>query len=64
MQNAVSNETVLDGRALSGVVAAPVQLLMAGLIGLVILYGAVFVESPVVHNAAHDMRHSQAFPCH
>ncbi len=64
MQNTLSNETVFSDKALTGSVAAPIQLLLAGLIGVVILYGAVFIETPAVHNAAHDMRHSQAFPCH
>lgn len=40
------------------------QLVTAFLLGLVILYGAGFVQASAVHNAAHDMRHSQGFPCH
>lgn len=35
----------------------------AGL-GLVLLYGAAFAETPALHNAAHDGRHSAGFPCH
>lgn len=35
----------------------------AGL-GLILLYGAAFAETPVLHNAAHDGRHSAGFPCH
>ncbi|PKO83018.1 MAG: cobalt transporter [Betaproteobacteria bacterium HGW-Betaproteobacteria-11] len=38
-------------------------LLAAGL-GLVLLYAAGFAEMPQLHNAAHDGRHSAAFPCH
>jgi cobalt transporter subunit CbtB len=41
-----------------------IQLASALLLGLVILYGAGFVQTSAVHNAAHDMRHSAAFPCH
>ena len=33
-------------------------------LGLVLLYGAAFAESPALHDAAHDARHSAAFPCH
>lgn len=40
------------------------QLATAMLLGFVILYGAAFVQTSAVHNAAHDMRHSQGFPCH
>lgn len=40
------------------------QLAAAFLLGAVIVYGAGFVQTSAVHNAAHDMRHSQGFPCH
>jgi len=40
------------------------QIAGAVLLGLVILFGAAFVQTSAVHNAAHDMRHSQGFPCH
>jgi len=40
------------------------QIAGAFLIGCVILFGAAFVQTSAVHNAAHDMRHSQGFPCH
>ena len=38
--------------------------LMAGVLGLVILFGVALANSEIVHNAAHDTRHSAAFPCH
>jgi len=37
--------------------------LAAALLGAVILYGVGFAPL-AVHNAAHDARHSAAFPCH
>jgi cobalt transporter subunit CbtB len=40
------------------------QLAMAGLLGLVILGLAGFAHVEAIHNAAHDVRHSLAFPCH
>jgi cobalt transporter subunit CbtB len=40
------------------------QIAAAFLLGIVILYGAAFLQTPAAHNAAHDMRHSQGFPCH
>jgi len=45
-------------------VAKPMQLAGAFLLGMVMLYGAGFVQAPEVHNAAHDARHSIGFPCH
>ncbi|MES2739938.1 MAG: CbtB domain-containing protein [Pseudomonadota bacterium] len=38
--------------------------LMAGALGLVLLYGAAFSGMEALHNAAHDGRHSAGFPCH
>ena len=38
--------------------------LLAGCFGLVILYGVGFAPTMQLHNAAHDGRHSAAFPCH
>ena len=38
--------------------------LLAGALGLILLYGAGFAETAELHNAAHDGRHSASFPCH
>ena len=38
--------------------------LLAAALGLVIVFAAGFAPSEAVHNAAHDTRHSFAFPCH
>lgn len=40
------------------------QLGLAGLLGLFILGFTGFSSMDVAHNAAHDYRHSLAFPCH
>lgn len=40
------------------------QLVGALILGSVIIYGAGFANAAVLHNAAHDTRHSQGFPCH
>lgn len=40
------------------------QLAAAAVLGLVVLYGVAFAESPVAHNAAHDVRHVTVKPCH
>lgn len=39
-------------------------VLLAGGLGVVLLYGTAFAETSALHNAAHDARHSAAFPCH
>jgi cobalt transporter subunit CbtB len=33
-------------------------------LGLVVLYGVGFSTFERAHNAAHDTRHAQGFPCH
>jgi cobalt transporter subunit CbtB len=40
------------------------QALMAMVLGLFIVGFVGFSNIDVVHNAAHDVRHSNAFPCH
>jgi cobalt transporter subunit CbtB len=40
------------------------QSLMAMALGLFIVGFVGFSHIDVVHNAAHDVRHSNAFPCH
>jgi cobalt transporter subunit CbtB len=40
------------------------QLAAGAALGLVVLYGVAFAESPLLHNAAHDVRHITVKPCH
>ncbi len=37
---------------------------VAALLGLGVIWGVGFSHVPAWHNAAHDTRHSMAFPCH
>ena len=37
---------------------------IAGLLGMIILYGVGFAGPDLIHNAAHDTRHSINTPCH
>ncbi len=37
---------------------------LAALLGGLILFGVGFAHLPFAHNAAHDARHAQGFPCH
>jgi cobalt transporter subunit CbtB len=41
-----------------------VPALLAAFIGVFLIWGVGFAEMSAVHNAAHDTRHSNAFPCH
>ena len=38
--------------------------MLAGMLGLMLLYAAGFSDIAPLHNAAHDGRHSASFPCH
>ena len=40
------------------------QLLLAACLGIVIVGVVGFSHVEAAHNAAHDYRHSMAFPCH
>ena len=61
MSNVAVNTAVIEQSTTWKSVVAP---LAAVLLGFIILYGAGFAPQEVVHNAAHDVRHSAAFPCH
>jgi len=40
------------------------QILSAAILGFIIMIGVGLSPMEVAHNAAHDTRHSFAFPCH
>ena len=40
------------------------QVLASAFLGLIILSIVGFAPLEVIHNAAHDTRHSSGFPCH
>ncbi|MGY8861538.1 MAG: CbtB domain-containing protein [Pseudomonadales bacterium] len=53
--------TAAPSRALA---PASLQMAAAAILGMVVLMGVGFAPMDVAHNAAHDTRHSFAFPCH
>jgi cobalt transporter subunit CbtB len=53
--------TQASSRALA---TTSVQMVAAAILGMVVLMGVGFAPMDVAHNAAHDTRHSFAFPCH
>jgi len=64
MQHDASDIAKINAPSISASISKPIQLAGALLLGFVILYAAGFVSTSAIHNAAHDMRHSQGFPCH
>ena len=61
MTTRVSSNQVLQVTATIPVLA---QTCAALLFGLCIIFAVGFAPMGVAHNAAHDARHSLAFPCH
>ncbi len=50
--------------SLSKVHERAAAVVCAALFGTFLVFGVGFAHSDTVHNAAHDTRHSLAFPCH
>ena len=44
--------------------ASLATILFVALIGATLLFAAGFANPAVMHDAAHDTRHSVGFPCH
>jgi cobalt transporter subunit CbtB len=59
LRSGVSASSVSVGRQ-----SRLLQLALAGLLGVFIVGFVGFSHLDVVHNAAHDYRHSMSFPCH
>ncbi|WP_136656447.1 CbtB-domain containing protein [Nitratireductor sp. XY-223] len=56
-------QTVSTTLSLSGAQRFTVAL-SALLLGVFLVYGAGLANSAVLHDTAHDTRHSYGFPCH
>jgi cobalt transporter subunit CbtB len=59
----LSNLSTTIIRVDNKLLTVPVAL-QAAILGVLVLYGVAFLSMDSVHNAAHDTRHSFAFPCH
>ena len=64
MQNINTQAAASRASTRSATISKTLQLTAAFVLGGVIVYAAGFVNTAAVHNAAHDTRHSQGFPCH
>jgi cobalt transporter subunit CbtB len=60
----VSSETSKRAQQFLSRLARIVPGLVAALLGVVIVIGVGFAGPDVIHQAAHDSRHSLNFPCH
>jgi cobalt transporter subunit CbtB len=64
MQNHVNQNVVEVPQVAPMLASKGLQLVCAFALGSTVLFAAAFVQTSSVHNAGHDMRHSQGFPCH
>jgi cobalt transporter subunit CbtB len=63
---ATVNASVHSSQTSAGATTASklVAIACVGLFGLGLVWAAGFANAEALHNAAHDSRHSLAFPCH
>jgi cobalt transporter subunit CbtB len=45
-------------------VASLAPVFLAAFLGAFLVWGVGFAQNDLLHNAAHDTRHSNGFPCH
>ena len=67
MSETIRQQPVFQARASHAEASArdrALAALLAAAFGLVVVFATGFAPSEAVHNAAHDSRHSFAFPCH
>ena len=65
MHSSTTTATTTElSRTSSAVRSLLLQLAAGAALGMVVLYGVAFAESPLAHNAAHDVRHITVKPCH
>jgi cobalt transporter subunit CbtB len=59
--NSVTTNTIAGSSAKA---EARAGIFMAAILGVALIWGVGFSHINAFHNAAHDTRHSNAFPCH
>ena len=60
----MQNRTGTTAVASDSLASRAVQITLAALLGAFVLGGVGFAHISAVHNATHDVRHANAFPCH
>ena len=58
------NQPVTPDAVAALTLSRAIPIFAAALLGMFIVGGVGFSHIEAVHNAAHDYRHSMAFPCH
>jgi cobalt transporter subunit CbtB len=58
------NQGHINHGTTSSVASRALPVAMAALLGAFLIFGVGFSHVSAFHNAAHDVRHSNAFPCH
>ena len=58
----IAQTTESQARAATTTTALPALMTMA--CGLLVVFCVGFLQTPAVHNGAHDTRHANGFPCH
>jgi cobalt transporter subunit CbtB len=64
MQSEIIGSRPRTGSPVSSRSDALVASVFAAILGGFLIWGVGFSHIDVVHNAAHDTRHSTGFPCH
>jgi cobalt transporter subunit CbtB len=64
MSTALPTAAKVDRGVISQSASLTFQATFAMLLGALIVGIAGFSQSDVIHNAAHDTRHANGFPCH
>jgi cobalt transporter subunit CbtB len=59
-ERTMATKTLTGARADTGLAT----ILFVAFLGAALLFAAGFANSAVMHDAAHDTRHSIGFPCH
>ena len=63
LRESAVNQRVLSGGSIWRTIAVG-PAMAAILLGAFILYGVGFAQPRLLHDAAHDVRHAFALPCH
>jgi len=56
----IKNKTTIYTKISDRYLSASIGIIL----GFVLIFGAGFSNSEIIHKAAHDVRHSVTFPCH
>ncbi|MGC2198836.1 MAG: CbtB domain-containing protein [Stellaceae bacterium] len=64
MQTQTLDSRTFSGSRTSSRAETLAGAILAALLGGFLIWGVGFSHIEILHNAAHDVRHSAAFPCH